>query len=267
MKVKQMSYKSPDANVARFVKSLNFKTEKTELESSVEPAHQLNNNSGSVDLDNPPEGVVAGSNVIQLSAVQNAEVRSAITLSIAASQLYADTSDDVSSPDIWAAKYIYALSRLGWTNMSYNYTEANFDKVDAEVHKEIIPLLSAILGPAAVASASVIIKALESLKNMDSDSPWIKLYGKESSKVSATQFQFSLAETVGGIANLKTVGLRLDAEKKVQQVLFFKLKSEKAGLKTVNFESAQGVDLLLGLNPILRPKIEDDRADFIASFA
>jgi len=256
-----------DRNVIKFVETLNFKSKGSTSESSSILSHQINSGSNQkVDLENPPDGVVAGANVIQLSEVENADVRSAITLSVAAAQLYADTSDDVSTPDVWAAKYIYALTRLGWTNMSYNYTEADFDKFDAEVHQQILPVLSAALGPAAVATASVIIKALESLKEMDSDSPWIKLYGRESSKVSATEFQFSLAETVGGIANLKTVGLRLDAEKNIKQILFFKLKNEKAGLKTVNFSSAQSVDLLLSLNTLLRPKIENDRADFIASF-
>ena len=248
-------------NVENFIETLNFSynspAEMGGLESVVTPTK--------VDLNNPPEGVVAGSNIVQMSSVDNASVRSAITLSIAAAQLFADTSKDVTSPDIWAAKYIHALAGLGWTNMSYNYTESKFDKIDAEVHEEIIPILSAVLGPAAVIAASVIITALEGLKKMDDSTPWIKLYGKESSKVSATEFQFSLADTVDGIANLKTVGIRMDAKKKINQILFFKLKSEKANLKTVNFGSSQGVPMLLSLNEKLRPKIEDSVSDFIAT--
>ena len=151
--------------------------------------------------------------------------------------------------------------------MSYNFTESKFDKIDAEVHEEIIPLLTAVLGTAAVTAASVIMTALEGLKKMDDDSPWIKLYGKESSKVSATEFQFSLADTVDGIANLKTVGIRMDAKKKINQILFFKLKSEKANLKTVKFGSSQGVPMLLSLNEKLRPKIEDSVADFISALS
>jgi len=200
-----------------------------------------------------------------MSTIDSAKIRSAITLSIAAAQLFADTSEDVTTPDIWAAKYIHALAGLGWANMSYNYTESKFDKIGAEVHEEIIPILSTLLGSAAVTAASVIITALEGLKKMDDGSPWIKLYGQESSKVSATEFQFSLADTNDGIANLKTVGIRLDAKKKIDQILVFKLKTEKANLKTVNFGSSMGVSMLEMLNDKLRPKIENNVSDFISA--
>lgn len=247
-------------HIENFIDTLNFS-----YNSPTEMDLETTVSQDKVDLSNPPEGVVAGSNVVQMSTVSDASVRSAITLSIAAAQLYADTSQDVTSPDIWAAKYIHALAGLGWTNMSYNYTDSEFKKIDAEVHEEIIPILSAALGPAAVRAASVIISALEGLKKLDDNSPWIKLYGKESAKVSATEFQFSLADTVDGIANLKTVGIRLDAKKKVNQILFFRLKSEKANLKTVNFGSSQSVSMLQTLNEKLRPKIEDSVSDFIAA--
>jgi len=217
-----------------------------------------------VDVENLPEGIVTGSNLVQFQENQNPTLRSSIALCLLAAQRVADNDQVITSPDEWLARHNSVLRGLNWVVEKEGTIQSEYEKLNVAVHEAIIPFITAALGPTA-AVGSLIITALEQLKTMDEGSKWITLFDKESRRFNVSEFQFSVAETEGSHTRLNMVAARFDATFGKTQVLFFKVKNAEARFNANSQSFLANSELLEAMNVELKIKLRQQTAKFIQS--
>ncbi len=216
-----------------------------------------------IDIDKLPEGIIAGSNLIQLPAGTSPALKSSVALSLLAAQRVASNDPVVTSPAQWLARHNLVLSNLNWRIESGGAVTHQFNSLNTAVHKAIIPFLTAALGGAV--AASLIVTALDQLQSMDKDAPWITLFERQSRRFDVSEYQFTVASVVGDKVELKLAAARLDASYGMTQVLFFKLKKQEATFEQANQTLVTEMSLLEDLNGDLRAKLMGLTKSYIRS--
>jgi len=180
------------------------------------------------------EAMVVGGHVAEFSANVSPAVRAQVSDCLLFAQLAADqTCKD--NPDLmaWYARYVEVLKKTGWTagGVELRDTSASDDGVD--VHQALIPVLTAMLGPAAAAT-SMVLSVLKGLQEMNKDSPWITLFNRSSTHASGAKLQFGFVDAPEGGEEvvIRLLAVALDANKTVTQALFFRLTRHDARLRT-----------------------------------
>jgi hypothetical protein len=134
----------------------------------------------------------------------------------------------------WYRKYLDVLQGVGWTVQGMNLEEQQVGASEAGVHNAIIPVLTAMLGPAGMAT-SMVVKVLEGLQETDRSTPWVTLFSRASQHASGAKFQLGFVDASSGDApdlGVRLVAAAIDAKGTVTQVLFFKCTGQQAHLKT-----------------------------------
>jgi hypothetical protein len=230
------------------------------LPSMAEDAAAVN----TIDINNLPDGIVTGSNLIQFPPDASPELKSAVALSLLAAQRVATNDPVVLSPGQWLERHNTVLQNLNWRSEGGGETKSSFDSINVAVHQAIIPFLVAAFG-GAVAAGALILTALKQLQEMDKDSSWITLFDRQSRRFDVTEYQFSVVEVVGDTVHLKVAAARLNASFGKTQVLFFKLKSQKAEFEQANQSYSAEAALLTEMNADLKVKLMTLTKSFIRS--
>ena len=175
--------------------------------------------------------VVAGSLVI---AGENVPVRTREDLVNCMLFAQLAASGEVEDPTMvneWYAAYFRALTALGWAQSGTEFRDYDFSAVNAEAHEAIIPVLTTILGAGAPALAAVKV-AIDALKTMEENAPWIKLFDQQSRTERSAHFQVATAH-VGddGLLQTALVAFELKSRASLTQVLFFKFSSSSTKLR------------------------------------
>lgn len=175
--------------------------------------------------------VVVGSQIAGFAAGVPPKLRAQISDAFLLAQLAADKAIEGggAGPE-WYDTYVATLGKLGWTAESTDRTMRVVAGGAAEVHREILSVVTLLLGPGAVAAASV-LAVLNGLAAMDKDAPWITLFQRRSQRANANQFQISNASIEEGAPVVRLVGFDLDAARSVTQVLFFRFGQSDATLR------------------------------------
>jgi hypothetical protein len=204
--------------------------------------------------------ITIGSQLAGFSASVAADIRPHIANAFLLAQLAANKhlADQRGKSKEWYDSYINVLSNIGWAIEGDATARREVKGTALHVHKEIIPIIAAALGPAA-AAASTVIGVLNGLAAMNKETPWITLFSRESQRASANQFQVSYATVEGGAPRITLIGFELNAQHSVTQVLFFKFGTSQATLS--HFETKISVD------EEVFGKVQDALAGRIASFA
>jgi hypothetical protein len=179
------------------------------------------------------QAVTVRSQMAEFSAVVPQAIRPTISNGLLLGQLAADKAT-ANNPDPAAffTAFNSVMRKMGWLGTVKELNEQKISNIDAEVHKAIIPIVTAVFGPGA-AAASIIVKVLEGLQSMDQDSPWITVFEQKSNKVKAANFGLSYVDGgAGGGASVKTAYFSLQASSNLTQVLFFKFSSSDATMKS-----------------------------------
>lgn len=216
-----------------------------------------------IDINGLPDGVVTGSNLIQFPSGVRPEIKSSVALSLLAAQRVASNDPVVASPTQWLERHNTVLQNLNWRVEGGGAVTSQFNAINAAVHEAIIPFITAALG--GPAAASLIVTALQQLKKMDEDSPWITLFDRQSRRFQVTEYQFSVVEVVGDTVHLKIAAARLDARFGMTQVLFFKIKSQDATFEQANKSLATETAMLVDMNGDLKAKLMTLTKSFIRS--
>lgn len=208
------------------------------------------------------QAVAIGSQIVEFTADLPAELRPQIANSFLLAQLAANrAAETAAGSSAWYRAYLEVLANTGWIIERDETSERKMSDVSGEVHKEIIPLLTVLLGPG-VAAAAMVTAVLEGLSNIDKDRPWITLFDRESRRASANQFQISHAATNGTALQVRLACLELEAAKTLTQVLFFKSSDTQAVL--------HGFGASLSLNaPVFernKALIEDKVAEYVTGY-
>ncbi|HUE78405.1 MAG TPA: hypothetical protein VMN38_02065 [Sphingomicrobium sp.] len=212
------------------------------------------------------QAAVVGSEVVSFMAGVDAETRAAISncallAQLAASKKVADKEDIYA----WYEAYFDVLKALGWVVQDGGFAEFSESSQGFEVHEKIMDVAAVLLGPGAAALA-VIKTTLDALKAMKSDNGWLTIFQRESQHAKAARFQISLVQQSNtGDVMVSMMAFGIEASKTVTQVLFFKIKKNKAKLRhnsaKLSIDSASLVDLA----PDIRDRVRVYQRAYVAS--
>ncbi|MGO9421831.1 hypothetical protein [Roseiarcus sp.] len=217
---------------------------------------------GGAEQEPPPafnsveQAVTVGSQMTEFSKDVPQALRPAISNGLLLGQLAADKAT-AKNPDplAWFTTFNTVMKGIGWQSTLTELNEQTISDRNAELHKAIIPIVTAVFGPAAAAS-SIIIATLKGLESMDQDAPWITVFEQRSNKVSATNFGLSFVDGgAGGGATLKTVYFSLAGSQVVTQVLFFKFASSDAKLKSAQSQMTLSANTITMTEAELEKKV------------
>ncbi len=209
---------------------------------------------GAIDPDDIPDGVVTGTNLVEFNGDVDAELRTAVTLSLLAAQRVASNDVVVATPDQWLQRHNTVLMNLNWILEGGGSVDQKFDKVNVEVHDAIIPFLTAALGGAAVAS-SLIVTALKQLQQINQDSPWITLLDRESRRFEVSEYHFTRVAIEQDKVVMNLAAARFDASYGRTQVLFFKITQQDARFQMANSSMLADSQLLRMSSDGLKTKL------------
>ena len=212
------------------------------------------------------QAVVAGSGLIFSEEGVSKQVKEDLLTCTLFAQFAAQSK--VSSPTKvveWYKAYFEALRNLGWAMSSQDFREHVESGKTVVVHKAIMGVLAAVLGPAA--TALVVIKSvLDGLEEVGSDNGWLTFFDRQSVKATVAKFQVVTAQPAKeGQINIGLVGFELRAETTITQVLFFKSAKSKVHLRFAGGSATIFEPVLAGVRTSLQQKLAAVTADFVDS--
>ena len=181
------------------------------------------------------EAVVVGAQLTEFTDAVSAELRAAIADSILLAQLAANkVAGETQNAFRWYDKYVEVLQNLGWQLQEVDFNVQSADQQDLDMHKAIIPVIMAMLGPQA-AAVSIVLAVLNGLKEMDRSTPWITLFDRSSQHAHGAKFLVSHVDADEyGQPKIALLSIGIRASKTITQVLFFKVHAQEAEVKTAS---------------------------------
>jgi hypothetical protein len=222
------------------------------------------NTAAQVFVDTKVQAKVVGSEVVSFMTGVDADLRAAIADSALLAQLAA-TKKVADGKDVfgWYNAYFAVLRTLGWIVADSGFSEVTESGSAFEVHEQIMGLAAVLLGPAPAALA-VVKATLDGLKAMKADSPWITIFDRETLHAEAARFQISVVQPdLAGDAVVNMIAFGITADKRVTQVLFFKIKKSKATLQSNSAKLSIGREALIDLAPDIRHRVRVFQRAFI----
>ncbi|RZJ13068.1 MAG: hypothetical protein EOP39_02030 [Rubrivivax sp.] len=213
------------------------------------------------------QAVAVGAQLAEFSTAVPAGRRAVVADCLLLAQLAANKATSMNGDlKAWYDQYLGVLQKLGWLQTSLEFKATEIDDLDAGVHQAILPVLTALLGPAA-AAASMVVTVLKGLQEMDKDNPWITLFDRASSHASGAKFQMGFvdADSTGATVSVQLVALAIDANRRITQVLFFRFSSDHARLSVAKGELSVTADRLQALGPVVAERVAPFIADNVQS--
>jgi len=211
------------------------------------------------------QALVVGSNVVSFTTGVDADVKQAITDSSLFAQLAAAKAVGTNTdPLVFFDAYFANLGTLGWQILHKETAELSSDEDAFDVHEAIIGVITSFLSPIAGAAAAVLV-VLEGLHKMDTNTPFITLFNKQSHHGEIGRFQFTYVypdPEHGLMAEAMAFSLKADTE--LTQVLFFKLHKGKTSLRRSTGSLSIDANAMKALQPQLAAKMNDYRKLYIA---
>jgi hypothetical protein len=229
-------------------------------------AQDAQTDTGTVFDQAKAQAQVVGSGLFSFSQGVDASVREAISDSALLAQLVANKKGSVEDdPTSWFKNYSDVLQNVGWTLQDGGWTDYTSEGTAAEVHQKIIEVLTVALGPAPAALA-ILTSALNALQAMNSDSPWITLFNRESQHAKIARFQIGLVDTSAtGDVFVSLLGCLIVADSTITQVLFFKFRNANARFKADSAKVSINRAALADLGPAIRAKVRAYQFDYVSS--
>ena len=202
------------------------------------------------------QAIAIGSQIAEFAGDVPVDLRADIANSYLFAQLAADRAleDEGGGTRSWYQRYVNTIASTGWIVLSNDESFREVSGSTMEVHKEIIPIVTAALGPAVTAGA-IVVKVLEGLAVMDDDNPWVTLFERESQRATANQFQVSYASMEQGVPQSTLVCFELDAARAITQVLFFNFSTTDAKLTHFNAQLSLNTGIFAQTAPIVAERI------------
>ncbi len=233
--------------IVSYIQSLDLPLARTRGPGEQEPPPPVFN---SVD-----QALTIGSQMAEFSNKAPQSIRPAISNGLLLGQLAANKATAGNAdPIAWFDAFNGVMKKIGWQVTANELNEETVSDKNAALHKAIIPIVTAIFGPGAAAS-SIILTVLNGLDSMDQDAPWITVFQQNSNKVKAANFGLSYVDGGDGGATLKTAYFTLQGSQSLTQVLFFKIKSSDATMKSGRCEMSLSGETIAASQDVLRQKV------------
>ena len=212
------------------------------------------------------QAVVIGSQIAEFADGVPADVRPHVSNSLLLAQLAANKAiENDGSTAEWYSTYVEVLTKIGWLVEGDVTSRHEVSGTGAQVHRAIVPVLTAALGGATAATATLVVKLLEGLAQMSERTPWFTLFDRESKRAEANQFQIChLSSANGSAPTLVLICFGLDAAHSVTQVLFFKFSSAEATLSHSQANLSINVATFDGIKDKIHARVQSHLSDYIS---
>jgi hypothetical protein len=211
------------------------------------------------------EAAAVGSQLVEFAAGVPGDVRDAIADSVLLAQLAANKAAGQAHDVIrWYDKYIEVLQNIGWQLRDVDFQMRQVTDANASLHQEIIPVLTALLGPHA-AAASIVLSVLNGLQAMDRDSPWITVFDRASQQAHGAKLQVSyVQQDASGDPEINLLAFGIRAERTITQVLFFKFKAQNAELKQASGKMGVSIARLNSAKDLIAQRVTPFVSGYVA---
>lgn len=244
----------PAEVIRHFVLSLDLPEAGPSYEAVAEPPH----------FTAGREVVAVGAQLTEFSDKVSAELRPLIANSMLLAQLAANKATaQASDVFAWHLKYRDVLSNIGWRIQASDEQVQNVSNQNLGVHKAIIPVLTAMLGPG-VAAVSMVVSVLRGLSEMDTSSPWITLFDQSSQSAKGARFQISYVDVdEHGEPAISLLAVGIQADRTITQVLFFKFSAQKAELRKSTSALGTTAARLMADKDVIAGRVQSFISDFV----
>jgi hypothetical protein len=210
------------------------------------------------------QALVVGSEIISFAAGVKTPLRESVANSALLAQLVANNKvTNQENVTAWYEVYFDSLQRLGWAVQEKNFSVHDETGTDFETHKAILAVAATVFGSAATALA-IITSTLNALQDVSgTDKKWLTIFKRESQKAKVARFQISVAEPLEDGVVLSLMAFKLEAQSKLTQVLFFKVKKTDVKLEHSSGKVTLAEGLLETLRPVLSKKVAKHAVDWI----
>ena len=212
------------------------------------------------------QAAVVGSDLVAFTAGVPAARREDLCNATLLAQLSANRKvPDRSDVMAWFDAYFTALMNLGWSVQQTGFRDYTGDFDGLETHEAVRNVAAALLAPNPAALA-VLAATLDAMQSMDKDSPWITIFNREHRDTKTTHFQIALADQLpnGGLV-MQLMAFSLEANAKLTQVLFFKLRKKRVKLLQNSGQAIVDVGVLASVRDALKKRLAERVTDFIAT--
>lgn len=216
--------------------------------------------------DKTAQAVVAGSGLIFAEEGVSKQVKEDLLTCTLFAQFAAQSKVGSAKRAVqWYEAYFDALRNLGWAMSSQEFREHVEKGKTVVVHKSIMSVLAAVLGPSA--TALIVVKSvLDGLQQVGENNGWLTFFDRQSVQAKVAKFQVVTAQpTKDGQINIGLVGFELQAKSTVTQLLFFKWKKEEVRLRFAGGTATIFEPVLAGVRDSLSQKLKDITARFVES--
>jgi hypothetical protein len=210
------------------------------------------------------QAAVVGSEITSFVSGVRADRRDAIINSSLLAQLVAKKRvPDATKIYEWYDAYFDVLANIGWVVQDKSFAEYDESSENLAAHEAILAVATTLLGAGTTALA-VVASALDALKKMDRDGPWITIFSRESQHARSARFQISLAEQgANGQLLVSLMAFGLEARSSITQVLFFKVRENGATLRHYAGTVAINTDVLDGVHDAIKAKLSGQASDYV----
>jgi hypothetical protein len=213
-----------------------------------------------------PAGAIAGQ-IAEFSPAIGADLRGDLSNCLLLAQLAADKAAGSPAQDVrsWYRTYSGVLRNTGWVVGDSDFQEQAVGADGVFVHKEIIPVLTAFLGPAASA-VSIVVQMLNSLSALQQNQPWITLFQSENQTLNGGKLQISLVDKQpNGDAAVSLLSIGIEARQRITQVLFFQISRQSTKLTKATGTLTMAPATLARIREAVQTKVDQHVLDNIAN--
>ena len=213
------------------------------------------------------QALVAGAGLVLAEQGVSAQAKQDIVNCTLFAQFHASSVvTDASKVMEWYTAYFSALNRSGWVMTSQDFREHKDSGKSVHVHKAVLGLLTALLGPGAISSLAVAKAVLSGLEEMGSDAGWLTLFNQRAITAKVAKFQVVSAQPApGGFINLGIFGFELKAKAKLTQVLFVKHQKTSVRLRFAGGAASMHEEVLSTVRQDLAVKLAEAARSFVNS--
>jgi hypothetical protein len=210
------------------------------------------------------QATVVGSSIVSFATGVPAAQREAISNSTLLAQLLAKRKvTDPRRMDEWYDAYFDVLTNIGWVLQDKSLSEYRESSTDFESHKAIMAVATTLLGPAPAALA-LVKTTVDAIQSMDSRTPWLTIFSRESQSARAARFQIGLAEQdASGQTFVSLMAFSLDARATITQLLFFKAKASDVTLRHCSGRVTINTAILETAHTAIKDRLKSHVSDYV----
>ncbi|MFL6547298.1 MAG: hypothetical protein ACJ8OJ_01300 [Povalibacter sp.] len=216
------------------------------------------------------ELIAVGPQLAEFSKSFPQELRAMLSNSLLLASLAADKANEKAGGEArdvfaWHDTYSEVLRKIGWQVQQSETQAQQVDAKNLDVHQAIIPVLTAMLGPA-IAATSLVISVLNGLQDINKSSPWITLFDRSSQHSSGAKFQIGYIDAnAHGDPQIALAAFAIEADRTITQVLFFKFSNQNAKLRKSATQLATTAERLRADQKVIADKVSSFIADNVSN--